>query len=85
MGSYLRNSCSYLHEAKAVVEAFDRIAYKHTKSNSSIKLMKLAKRKVMPFHAIKLTCASELKIKTLKARVSPHGEDSNRELFRVPC
>ena len=62
-GSYLRNSCplsySYLHEAKAIIEAFDRIAYKHTKSDSSIKPMKLAKCKVMPFYAIKLTCASE--------------------------
>ena len=26
-GSYLRNSWSYLHEAKAVVEAFDRVVY----------------------------------------------------------
>ena len=84
-GAYLRNSCSYLHEAKAFVEALDRKAYKHTKSDSSIKPMKLAKRKVTPFHAIKLTCAWELEIQTLKARVSPHGEDSNRELFRVPC
>ena len=39
----------------------------------------------LTFHAIKLTCASELEIQTLKARVFPHGEDSNRELFRGPC
>ena len=28
-GSYLRNSCNYLNEAKAVVEAFDSIVHKH--------------------------------------------------------
>ena len=84
-GSYLRNSCSYLHEAKAIVEVFDRIVYKHTQSASNIKPMKLAKRKVMLFQAIKPTCASELEVQTLKARVSPHREDSNRELLWVPC
>ena len=85
MGSYLRNSCSYLHEAKAVVEAFNRIVYKHTQSTSSIKLMKLVKRKVTPFQATKPTCASELENQTLKAKISPHKEDRNWELVRVPC
>ena len=32
--------------------------------------MKLAKRKVMPFQAIKLTCASEKGVQTLKTTVS---------------
>ena len=64
-GSYLRNSCSYHYEAKAIVEAFDRIVYK---------------RKVMPFLAIKLTCASELEGQALKTKVSPHGEDNNRSI-----
>ena len=44
--------------------------------------MKLAKHKVTPFQAIKLTCASESKVQTLKATVSQHEEDSNRELFQ---
>ena len=54
-----------LYEAKAVVEAFNRIVhvYKHTQSTQSIKPMKLAKCKVTPFQAIKLTCASELEVK----------------------
>ena len=47
--------------------------------------MKLAQHKVTPFQAIKLTCASELEIQTLKATVSQHEEDSNRELFPVLC
>ena len=80
-GSYLRNSCSYLHEIKAVVEALARIAYKPTKSTLSIKSMKLAKRKIALSQAIKLTCASESEVQTLKATVSQHEEDSNRELF----
>ena len=46
--------------------------------------MKLAKRKVTPFQAIKLTSASESEVQTLKATVSQHEEDSNRELFPVP-
>ena len=79
----LRNSSSYLYEAKAVVEAFDGIVYKHTHSSQSIKLMKLAKRKVTPLQAIKLTCALELEVKTLKARPSPHGKDSNTA-FTLP-
>ena len=44
--------------------------------------MKLAKHKVTPFQAIKLTCASESEVQTLKATVSQHEEDSNRELFQ---
>ena len=63
--SYFRNSCSYLHEAKAVVEASDTIVYKHTQSTSSIKLMKLVNCKVTPFQAIKLTCVLELEVKNL--------------------
>ena len=47
--------------------------------------MKLAKHKVTPFQAIKLTCALETEVKTLKATVFQHEEDSNRELFPVPC
>ena len=47
--------------------------------------MKLAKHKVMPLQAIKLTCALESEVQTLKATVSQHEEDSNRELFPVPC
>ena len=47
--------------------------------------MKLAKRKVMPFQAIKLTSALESEVQTLKATVSQHEKDSNRELFQVPC
>ena len=84
-GSYLRNSCSYLHKAKAIVEAFDRIVYKHTQSASSIEPMKLVKHKVTPFQAIKLTYTSELKVRTSKAKVYPHGKDSNKERFRVQC
>ena len=70
---------------EAAVEALARIVYKPTKSASSIKLMKLAKHKVTPFQAIKLTCALESEVQTLKATVSQHEEDSNRELFPVPC
>ena len=81
-GSYLKNSCS---KCQAAVEALARIVYKPTKSTSSIKPMKLANREVMPFQAIKLTCASESEVQTLKATVSQHEEDSNRELFPVPC
>ena len=61
-GLYLINCCNYLHEAKAVVEVFDRIIYKHTQSASSIKPMKLVKHKVMPFQVIKLTCTSKLEV-----------------------
>ena len=57
--------------------------YKPTESASSIKPMKLAKREVMPFQAIKLTCASKSQVQTLKATVSQHEEDGNRELFPV--
>ena len=46
--------------------------------------MKLAKHKVTPFQAIKLTCTSESEIQTLETTVSQHEEDSNRELFPVP-
>ena len=61
-GSYLRNNCSKRHKIKADVEALARIVYKLTKSASSIKPMKLAKRKVTPFQAIKLICASESEV-----------------------
>ena len=81
-GSYLRNSCSKCHKIKAAVEALARIVYKPTKSASSIKPIKLAKREVPPFHSIKLTCASESEVQTLKATVSQHEEDSNKELFQ---
>ena len=84
-GSYFRNSCSKCHKIKAAVEALARIVYKPTKSASSIRPIKLAKREVTPFHSIKLTCASESEVQTLKATVSQHEEDSNRELFPVPC
>ena len=48
--------------------------------------MKLAKRKVTPFQVVKLmSSASESKVQTLKATVSQHEEDSNRELFPVLC
>ena len=43
--------------------------------------MKLDKCKVTPFQAIKLTCALESEVQTLKATVSQHEEGSNRELF----
>ena len=43
-----------------------------------------AKPKVTPFQTIKLTCALESEVQTLKATVSQHEEDSNRELFPVP-
>ena len=82
---YLRNSCSLLYSIKAAVEALARRIYKPTKSASSIKAMKLAKRKVTSFQAIKLTCALESEVQTLKATVSQHEKDSNRELFPVPC
>ena len=42
----------------------DYKVYKPTKSASSIKPMKLAKREVTPFQAIKLTRASESKVQT---------------------
>ena len=83
-GSYLGKSCSKRHKIKDAVEALARIVYKPTKS-ASIKPIKLAKREVPPFHSIKLTCASESEVQTLKATVSQHEEDSNRELFPVPC
>ena len=35
----------------------------------------------MPFQAIKLTCILESEVQTLKTKVSPHREDSNKELF----
>ena len=38
--------------------------------------MKLAKCKLTPFQAIKLTCASESKVQTLKATVSQHEKES---------
>ena len=66
------------------MEALARIVHKPTKSAPSIKPMKLAKREVMPFQAIKLTCASESEVQTLKATVFQHKEDSNR-VFPVPC
>ena len=44
--------------------------------------MKLAKHKVTPFQAIKLTCASESEVQSLTATVSQHEEDSNREFFQ---
>ena len=80
-GSYLRNSCSKCHKNQSAVEALARIVYKPTKSASSIKPMKLDKCKVTPFQAIKLTCALESEVQTLKATVSQHEEGSNRELF----
>ena len=68
-GSYLKNSCSKRHKIKAAVETLARIVYKPTKSTSSIKPMKLAKREVMPpFHAIKLTRASESEVQILKTQ-----------------
>ena len=47
--------------------------------------MKLAKHKVTPFQAIKLTCALESEVQTLKATASQQEEDSNREIFLVQC
>ena len=47
--------------------------------------MKLVKREVTPFQAIKLTCASESEVQTLKTTVSQYEEDGNRELFPVQC
>ena len=43
--------------------------------------MKLAKRKVTPFQAIKLTCASESEVQTLKTTVFQHEEDSKTGRF----
>ena len=40
--------------------------------------MKLAKREVTPFQAVKLARASESEVQTLKTTVSQHKEDSNR-------
>ena len=36
----------------------------------------------MPFQAIKLICALESEVQSLKATVSQHEEDSNEELFQ---
>ena len=45
--------------------------------------MKLAKCKVTPFQAIKLTCALESEVgQTLKATVSQHEEDGNKSFFQ---
>ena len=40
--------------------------------------MKLAKHIVTPFQAIKLTCALESEVQTLKETAFQHEEDSNR-------
>ena len=44
--------------------------------------MKLAKHELTPFQA---SPACALEFHNLKAEVSPHGIDSNRELFQMPC
>ena len=52
--------------------------------NGHAKLMELAKCKFTPFQAMKLTCmCSDSEVKTLKATVSQHEEDSSRELFSI--